>query len=196
MTRFGWTMVLGALLLIGAAFAAVWYSGHRPHAPAASGTMASTTPLDPSTLSIYTNGQYGFTFFYPAADAVTDAFSASSSNAAWRTNALATGTPVAMVTDPAGQVRIGASAQAKEKKACTQRAPAEYPYLPVTLGSTTFAAFMFDRIGTDNEQRIISYRAIHDGSCIAIELIAPLAKGATTSPALTGILHSFHFVRP
>ena len=193
MTRFGW-LVLITVLLVLTVIIGGWYLIMRYHPPAALvQSMATTTPQeqDLSGSSIYANGVYGFSLIYPAKDAVAETF------ASWRSGAVATGTPLVSVTDADGVLRIGASANAKELKACVKAGPAESVLADMKLGSTTFKAFTRDDVGTDRQQRITSYRAIHENACVAIETFQPL-QGDTvaTSSSLSGTLASFSFARP
>lgn len=190
-------MVLGALLLISGAVGAVWFSMHRSPTPVPV-APAMQEPADPTTLTIYTSGQYGLSFFYPSIDMLTDAFTASSTvGGAWRASAVATGTPIVSVADTAGELRVGRSTDKRELKACVKAGPAETTLGPLQVGSTTFAVFGFDRVGTDNERRITSYRVVHDSACYAVELLEPLARASTTpDAALSRMLESFSFARP
>lgn len=192
MTRFGWIVLLITLLVIGGIIGG-WYLIMRYHPPVPmQQSEATTTPQqDLSSSSIYTNGVYGFSAIYPAKDAVAETFSP------WREDAVATGTPLVMFTDADGTVRIGASTNAKEVKACTKVGPAETALADLQLGSTTFKAFTRDDMGTDNQRRITSYRAIHEKACIAIETFLPLQNGAVaSSTSIEGIVQGFSFARP
>lgn len=191
MTRFGW-MVVGIVLVVIACIIGGWYLVSTYYVQPAPALQATTTPqTDLSSSSIYTNGGYGFSLIYPAADAIAETF------APWRTGATATGTPIVSVTDAEGMLRIGASESAKEINACTKTAPAEETLADMRLGSTTFKAFMHDEVGTDNELRVTSYRVIHENACIAIESFQPLQNGqAVQSPRLSQMLQSFMFARP
>ncbi|MDB5237447.1 MAG: hypothetical protein JWL88_549 [Parcubacteria group bacterium] len=192
MTRFGWLVLIIVLLVISGIISG-WYLIMRYHAPiAVQGTAATSTPeMDLSQSSIYTNGVYGFSLIYPAKDAVADTFSP------WRSGATATGTPIVVITDPDGTLRIGASTSAKEVKACAKADPAETSLADLQLGSTTFKAFVRDNMGTDNQQRITSYRAIHEKSCVAIETLQAIQNGSVaTSTRLAGMIQGFSFARP
>jgi hypothetical protein len=192
MTRFGWIVLFIALLVI-AGIMGGWYLIMRYHLPAvAVAPVATTTPeTDLSSSSIYTNGVYGFSVVYPAKDAESETFTP------WRAGAVATGTPLVQFADADGTIRIGASGNAKEVKACTKVGPAETALPDMQLGSTTFKAFTRDDMGTDNQERITSYRAVHENACVAIETFQPLsAAGAVaSSTSIQGIVQSFTFAR-
>ena len=90
----------GVLLVIGIVW---WGVGHKSAPPTAAHQATSTqqTNTPPLTgLSIYTNGQYGFSLMYPASDKTEAAFDTYYHlPSTWRVNALAnaTGTPVIAV---------------------------------------------------------------------------------------------------
>jgi hypothetical protein len=193
MTRFGWLALSIALLVI-ASIIGGWYLIMRYHAPVAEvqNVATTTTPeQDLSSSSIYTNGVYGFSVIYPAKDTLAETFSL------WRAGAVATGTPLVSLADADGIIRIGASTNAKEVAACTKIGPAETALPDLRLGSTTFKAFTRDNMGTDNQQRITSYRATHEHACIAIEEFQPLVNGSVASSTnLAGMIQSFSFARP
>ncbi len=192
MTRLGWLVFFIMLLIIGGIIGG-WYLVMRYHPPVtASTTAASSTPQqDLSSSSIYTNGVYGFSLVYPANDTVTESFDP------WREGAVATGTPLVMVEDTDGSLRIGASTNTKELKACTKVGPAETALADMQLGSTTFKAFTRDDMGTDNQQRITSYRTVHDHACVAIESFLPLQNDeVATSTRIANMITSFSFARP
>lgn len=193
MTRFGWLVFVIVLLVI-AGIIGGWYlvMKYHPPVPAPVAVMATTTAeKDLSSSSIYTNGTYGFSVVYPAKDTVTETFTP------WRSGAVATGTPLVAFADSDGTVRISASTNSKEVKACMKPGPAETALADLSLGSTTFNAFTHDDVGTDNEQRIMSYRAIHEKACISIETIRPITNGTlATSTSIDGIIQSFSFARP
>lgn len=192
MTRLGWLVFILMLFII-AGIIGGWYLVMRYHPPVtAIAPIATSTPQeDLSSSSIYTNGTYGFSLVYPADDTVSNTFSE------WRDGAIATGTPLVAIADADGMVRVAASSNAKEVKACTKVEPAETALATLQLGSTTFSAFTRDDMGTDNQQRITSYRVIHDKSCIAIESFQPLVNGTVASSTrLANIVRSFSFARP
>lgn len=193
MTRFGWLVLLAVLLVLGGIIGG-WYLLMKYRPPqAAPQEAATTTPeTDLSASSIYTNGIYGFSFIYPEKDAIADTF------APWRAGAVATGTALVQVIDADGTIRIGASQNAKETKACVKSGSAENAIPDLRLGSTTFKGFTHDSIGTDNQQRITSYRAIHEKACVAIEVSQPIAADSSvaSSTRLSGIIQSFSFARP
>lgn len=197
MTRLGW-LVAGTLVLICACIAAlfVWHQ-HATKPVAVLQTEATSTPaVDPSELAIYTSGVYGFSFFYPANGTVSDSFTATTtSNLPWRQGATGAGTSIVRISTSAGEVRVGVSSAAAEVGACLKAGPAEKALGTRTVGSTTWNHFSFQKIGTDNEQSVDSYRAVHASQCFALETLMPLASGATSSPSfsLADAVESFTF---
>lgn len=191
MTRFGWLVVVIVVLGI-AALIGGWYFVSTYRTLPEPATEATSTPqTDLSSSSIYTNGEYGFSLVYPASDPIAETFDS------WRTGATATGTPILMVTDQDGSLRIGASADPKELKACTKAGPAETVLADMRLGSTTFQAFTRDEVGTDNETRITSYRVVHEDACVALESFQPLQGDTVASSERLGqMIQSFTFARP
>lgn len=196
MTRFGWTLALSLLILciLCGTFLA-WHSlnaSRAETAPVATAETPRATPLvDPSALSIFTSGEYGFSFFYPAGAEVLDTFSTSSDAAhAWRVHAVGTGTPVVRIDAAGGMLQVGVSADAEALEACTEAAPAEEPLGPFTIGSIEWQAFSFTKLGTDNEQKVTSYRTLHGDTCIAFEVFTPypetpLPAGYSISDSIT-----------
>ena len=196
MTRFGW-LIAFLLIVILAIVGTFVFLGHRAMQDRPTVTATSTPVTDPSALSIYTNGTYGFTFFYPADARLTDTFGTTTDPMQWRENAVATGTLIADVQTDGGEARIGASTAKKELAACSTAGAAEQQQASLIIASTTWNVFSFDRVGTDAEERIMSYRAKHDGSCFALETVEPLAQAAsTTLPAPDLIIRSFSFANP
>lgn len=190
MTRFGW-LVLGIVFLVIASAIGGWFLISTKFSVPTPAPLATSTTPDLSGSSIYTNGEFGFAVVYPATDTITETFSP------WRVNAIATGTPLLAVTESGGIVRIGASANAKELKTCITVGSSEKTLPDMRLGSTTFKVFVHDQLGTENQTRITSYRTMHEGSCMAIELFQPMANGTVaTSTSLMAIITSFSFARP
>ncbi|MDB4992063.1 MAG: hypothetical protein JWL75_308 [Parcubacteria group bacterium] len=196
MTRFG-LAVFGGILVVIALIAGILFLHHArtlQAVPAAVMESTSTPAENPSALSIYTNGEYGFSFFYPADGVVTDTFSTSTQNA-WRTHALAKGVLVVRIATDQGQLSFGESSSTREKSACLSAGPSEIMTTPVTVGSTTWKQFTFDKIGTDNEQHVTSYRTLRDATCFAFELSEPtsVTTTASTTYAIKDSITSFTF---
>ncbi len=195
MTRFGW-MVATAIALICACIVGVFVWTHKTSPAPVAGVATSTTPvIDPSALAIYSSGEYGFTFFYPAGATLEDAFTGtSSSNLPWRAQAVASGTLVVQVAAPEGKMRVGISSAQKETAVCTQPGPAEKPLSSVSIASTTWSKFSFDKLGTDDEEHVTSYRTLHDHACYALETFEPFtATASTTAFGLVQVVNSFTF---
>ena len=157
-------------------------------------------PSNLTGLSIYTNGEYGFSVFYPGKDLLTEGLSdAAALPDGWRLGASATGTPILSIIDsndgaPLALVRVGISSNKQEVKNCLKAGPGEEKAADAHLGGTLFKTFSFDRTGTDNELLVQSYRAVHDGSCVAIESFHSPQVASSTD--LDGIVQSFSFARP
>lgn len=199
MTRLGWLVVLGiSALIILACGLLLWLHG-RAYTPVQSNVATSTSEvLDPSALSIYTSGEYGFTFFYPANAIVHDSFSTTSvGNAPWRVGATAPGTAVVDIslssTTPQGMVRVGLSKNSKEVSVCIKVGAAEQAQPNLLVGSTTWSVFAFDKVGTDDEEHITSYRVIRNNTCYALETFQPFTATTTTPFTPTDIVKSFTF---
>lgn len=222
------TLLALVVLLVAIAGGVVWYLMstskavlNTPPVPVAG------TDVAPGQ-AIYTNGRYGFSVVYPETAVVDYAFSPQYHlGSTWRANALvnATGTPiVAFVTYQTesdnsypryfvAQVRIGASSDPKELAACEKRTAdqGETALPDVSLNGTPFKAFAFENAGMMQYVRGVSYRALLNGSCIAIEKIQtgssyredaispadiPDATLQAAYDALEGIVGSVTFVQP
>lgn len=197
MTRFGWAIVLGfigVLVIAGGFFA--WRQSAR-QMPVGESQATTTPSVNPATLSIYTSGQYGFSFFYPSGAHLTDAYSSTTlSGISWRAGSTGSGTPVVRIQEGDEEVRIGMSTDWRELKVCTQVGPAEQLVGPFTIGSTTWQETTFQKIGTDNEQQITSYRILHDHACYAVELFQSLNSAASsTGYTLKDTITSFSFAK-
>ena len=190
MTRFGWLVASGTVVAVVGIALLVWGFARQSHIGDETLERAVTEAIDPSSLSIYTNGVYGFSLYYPASASASDSFGEGSS---WRANANATGTPIVLISLPEGEVRIGASADREAASECLVRAPSESELGPVTVGSTTWTAYRSERLGTEDARRVTSYRTLHEGSCFALEALEPLSGRAASGIEL--IVQSFTFAR-
>jgi hypothetical protein len=196
MTRFGWQVVLGVFAVCLVIACAIAWIHARPKVPPAADTQQAPVTVDPSQLSIYTSGEFGFSFFYPSQATVIDAYSLGSStlDMPWRLHATATGTPIVRLEDGAQSVNVGMSLDAKEIAVCLKPSPGEEPRGAFTEGSTTWQEFMFQKIGTDNETSVTSYRVLHDKACYAVEVSAPLTGSPSgTSYSIQDTITSFTF---
>jgi hypothetical protein len=173
--------VLLALAALAGAGVYVWYANH----PASQEPMAPVASSD----NIFASGEYGFTIRFPKSYQTDYDFkSFYHLPANWRANALpnATGTPIVALigyrseSDHSfpryydAEVRIGISRDPKELARCEVAATeqAEKQLADVTLGGTVFKAFSFESAGMMQYVKGISYRAIHDGACYAVEKLA------------------------
>jgi hypothetical protein len=204
MTRFGW-MVLGGCIVVALLIGGLAMVLHARNtktsvqAVSTSSTDAerSTPVTDPSALSIYTNGEYGFSFFYPADGIVTDNFSSTTQTLvedSWRAESSVKGTPIVQVQTSQGALTFGESTDAHERAVCLKAGPAEAKQASVTVGSTTWQHFVFEKVGTDNPEHITSYRIVKDTACMAFEVREPRsATASSTDYAIEKSISSFSF---
>lgn len=219
--------ILAVIVLAGLALA--WFMLKTP--PVAEDTAQAPVATTSDTLTgkaIYTNGEYGFSIFYPEVATVENAFSPTYHlNTTWRANALpeATGTPIASIlvysteSDHSypryfnAQVRIGASNDPKEIAQCLKPTPnqGETQLADVVMNGTTWKVFSFENAGMMQYAKGVSYRTIHEGSCVALEKIQTGSsyRDDPDSPddiadevlqerygSLDSIVSSFTFARP
>jgi hypothetical protein len=192
MTRLGW-MVVGVIGVIIALIGTLVLMLHTRTAPVTgTQTEATTTErtapiIDPSALSIYTNGEYGFSFFYPADGTVVDSFGSSTQtyiSNTWRAGSSVKGTLIVQIQTSQGALTFGESTDAHERALCLTAGPAETKQGSVMVGSTTWQHFSFDKVGTENPQHIISYRTIQKNACLAFEIREPRTATASSTAYL------------
>ncbi len=222
---------MGVLLVAGVVLLGVYTHAHISH----SGNTASTTSENVSSkgslmahtdLAIYTNGQYGFSLFYPATSTVQTSFDSTYHlPATWRVDALAnaTGTPVVEIigyetkSDTSfpryfeAEVRVGVSADPKEVAACDEASDGETALPSAAFGGASWHVFSLQLAGMMQYAQGISYRSIHDGSCYALEQVesgSSYVNDATSTAdisqsvldaqykALSTVIKSFSFARP
>lgn len=197
MTRFGWMVMLTALAICIALVAGImWLFGQKAGVDTGAQSHATTTPVtDPSQLSIYTSGEHGISFFYPSTATLVDAFSTTTGAVVpWRVHASASGTPIVQVQTAGGDVRIGVSANAKEVSGCTNAGPSEEVRGSFTVGTIIWKEFVFQKLGTDNERSVTSYRTVHAKKCYALEVFTPLGGTASsTGYTIKDTITSFSF---
>jgi hypothetical protein len=224
----GFYAVLGIGFLLIASV--VWWGTHlnqaKPQAsPSSIATTNSTSTPSLVGLSIYTNGQYGFSIFYPGQLKTTGIFDTTYHlQSTWRVNPLpnATGTPIIEIlgyetkSDHAfpryykNEVRVGASADSREVAACTRAGNGERALADKLINGVTWKAFTFQDAAMMQYISAISYRTVHDHLCYALEQIeAGASYRDTPDPAdipqavldkhyadLSSIIESFTFARP
>lgn len=152
-------------------------------------SVSVTPPPDLTPgLSIYTNGTYGFSLFYPDDALISYEFDPSYHlGSLWRAHALPTGegvpvvaiVPYQVANDTAypryfnAMVRIGASADTDEVARCEEAAEEQgETRLPdVTIQGHTWSAFSFQSAGMMQYAEGISYRTVFEDSCIAMEKV-------------------------
>jgi hypothetical protein len=220
-------LTIGVLLMGAVAWWGVHQVQNQPKPQASAANPYSTATNTPSLagLSIYTNGQYGFSIFYPSSLKTTTTFDMTYHlSANWRVNALtnATGTPIieilgyqtrSDVSFPRyfqTEARVGASADPREVAVCTQAGNGERALPAKVINGTSWQAFTFQNAGMMQYVSAISYRTVHDHLCYAIEQIetgasyrdAPSPSDIPQSildqhfQELSSIVNSFTFARP
>lgn len=192
MTKVVW-IVVGALLIGSAASIALfmWRQGIEPTPEYSAVIAPPERTVDPSSLAIYANGEYGFSFFYPATSVLEDLETGSD---VWRIGARdESGTRIVEVTTSEGMVRVGQSALSPEVEACLSPGPAEVSSGITRIGSTTWHVFNFSRLGTDAEERVYSYRTVNGGACTALEALLPLSTTLEATLGPRTIVESFSF---
>ncbi|MDB5194917.1 MAG: hypothetical protein JWO84_101 [Parcubacteria group bacterium] len=182
------TTLLAVVLIVLIGVAVSFFLVHSQHMAITSGPNATTTP-NLTGQAIFSDGEHGFTIRY-LQSYETDYTFASFYHlpANWRAQALATGTgtPVIAIIGSRTQsdhsypryydaeVRIGASSDPKEVARClvpaTDQGEQQLP--DVTLGETSFKAFSFQDAAMMQYLKGVSYRTLHNGSCIAVEKLA------------------------
>jgi len=203
MNRLTFLIFTFTIVIIGGA--AAWYLvDTRNDAFGTSEPTASTTPTVTDELSIYTNGTYGFSIFYPEDAEVSYMFDASyhlGSN--WRENALpeGVGTPlVAFIPYSVesensypryfnAMVRIGASTDPAELARCEKIADEQgETVLPdIEIGGRTWKAFSFQSAGMMQYASGISYRTLFEGKCIAMEKVRTGASYREDAPSVNDV---------
>lgn len=159
--------------------------------PAGSDTSTSGSSMPTTTPSlagsaIYTNGEYGFTLIYPETAKLEEYFSTEQRlTSDWRVNAISTGTPIlaligyGTVSERSyprhyyAIVRVGASTDPKELAACEKPTPnrneTELP--DAVINGATWKAFSFGDAAMMQYVKGVSYRVLHEGTCLAVEQI-------------------------
>jgi hypothetical protein len=215
------------VVVAGIAGGAAWYLIHT-RSQALDNLPPTATTESFAGEAIYTNGTYGFVIRYPETADVTDTFTADYHlPPVWRTNTsqTATGTPIVAVvgydtrSDHSypryfhAMVRIGASADSGEVSSCEKiTANRGETALPdTTINGTVFKTFAFQDAGMMQYVKGVSYRAVHEGKCFAIEKIQvgssyredpPSAEDVSDEELqkqyanLDKVVASFTFVRP
>jgi hypothetical protein len=187
---------LGIILVAGI----IWWGiySHHSKTMASSPVATSSVAVASSTpsltgLSIYTNGAYGFSIFYPGSDKTETTFDTQYHlPATWRVNALpnatgnasgspAGGTPIFAIIGYSTQsntsypryfeteVRIGASTDPKELAACEKPGENETQLPDAVINKVTWKAFGLQDSGMMQYLQGTSYRTIHDNTCFALE---------------------------
>jgi hypothetical protein len=183
------TFLIFLVLIIAIGGGSVWYLMHTRQASLEQLQESATSTQEVAAgQSIYTNGTYGFTVFYPGDAGIDYDFAPTYHlGSAWRASALpeAQGTPIISIipysvenehTYPRyfhAMVRIGASDDPKEIAACLAPTPdqGETALADTVINGTTWKTFSFESAGMMQYARGVSYRTVHEGKCIALEKI-------------------------
>ncbi len=183
MTRFGWIVSCAIVLIALIAGGALWVFLKPASEPSVSTIATSTSVTNPADLSIYSSGEYGFSIFYPSDATITDAFSEGTTTEVipWRLHPIATGTPIVRIEEGGKEVRVGISTDAKELASCLRASPGEESRGSFTVGKTAWQEFMFEKLGTEREAMVTSYRIVQNSACYAVEVLVPSGKTATST---------------
>ena len=183
---------IGVILVAGIIWFGVHEHGQNKSAsnsmvPGAGAVSSSTSALmAQGDLAIYTNGEYGFSIFYPATSKVQTSFDSTYHlPSTWRVDALsdATGTPIVEIIAYQTksntsfpryfetEVRIGVSSDPKEIAACDSAGDEETALPSAAFGGATWHVFSLQDAGMMQYAQGISYRTVHDGDCVALEQV-------------------------
>ena len=195
MTRFGWIVIGGILLAALGIALLLWGFARQSDLPGLELGLEGAADVDPASLSIYTNGTYGFSLFYPVSGVAEDSFT-EETVFPWRAGATASGTPIVRITTVGGEVRIGASSEKRAIDACLVPGQAEEAKGAVTIGERQWQAFSFEALGTEDERRVTSYRTVHEGACFAMEAFEHVeAPQVLPTEDVEFIVNNFSFAR-
>lgn len=183
MTRFGWLIFAGALLVVALVTAILFFVPKETPPIVAPVQMSENLEGQ----SIYVSGEYGFSVRYPSSAKIEEPFSASYLvNDSWRANASDAGTPLIAIIpyeiksensyprSYATLVRIGASTDESAVDNCEKVTAdsGETVLTDKTINGTTWKAFSFGDAAMQKYVKGVSYRTVHEGACFAIEQIA------------------------
>lgn len=186
------TISVAVTLLLASCTAAQHGKQLAMRAPAAATTSATIG----STQRHFTSARYGFRIDYPATMRASHAFATSYlANGTWKTYAGADsrGTPVLALSlegsnkITAGELRIGASNDAKQIKQCSEP-PATLR--PGSVGGATingihFTYFEAGDAAMSHYLAVQSYRTVHAGRCYAIDLLVVGTRPEVYDPPAT-----------
>lgn len=131
--------------------------------------------VDPSSLSLYSSGEYGISFVYPAAASL-----ATTSGSQGRD-----GAEVASLALADSAVRIYARV-APHADDCYDPAPSEERDGEVEFGARMWRTFTRESLGTEQERVITQYRTLDGSRCVTVE--ASEKVGGVDSPLITTVL--------
>jgi len=191
MTKFGWILSLSVFSVILLVFVGIFLTRENVAPPEEVEKEEVAVPEDLSMLSIYTNGEYGFSFMYPKAAVLSDAYTQATTTKN-KSNITTNEITIASLTLGESSVSITQNSTVKEKTSCLKANPSEKMLADTVVGSTTWKTFSFDQLGTENEQRVTSYRAILPDGCFIIKQRQPIQQLQENLP-LNIVISSFTF---
>jgi len=183
------TLILFFLALIGIGGGVAWYLvDSRNDAFSMNAPITVPAPEINEGLSMYTNGTYGFSIFYPEPSDVRYVFDSSYHlGSLWRANALPEqgGQPLVAIVPYhtksedsypryfSAMVRIGVSYDALDVARCEEPSTeqGEVTLPDALIGGRVWKAFSFQSAGMMQYVEGVSYRVLLEGRCLALEKI-------------------------
>lgn len=133
-------------------------------------TTTPQLPVDPSTLSLYSSGEFGVSFFYPAIASVASSTDSDT---------------IAFVT--VGETRLAVRAADESRQGrCIAAGPAERELGERNESGITWYGFARTALGTEQERTVVAYRALIDGRCFTVEESRPVIS--TTAESFIAIV--------
>jgi hypothetical protein len=199
------------ILVILGVIGAYYFGVHHALAPATSTstsvvvtTSTTTTAANPSSGSYYTDvstwqtssqPQAGFSIAYPL-DFAVDTNTNVTPTTDWRVNTQDLGVKVITITVPKtfepqtnfvdATLTVGYSQNSKAVADCLVADPGDGPETGTsnaTINGTNFTVFTSSDAGAGNIYKTTSYRAVHSGSCYAVEYTVHSAELGNFPPS-------------
>lgn len=177
MTSTRLTYAIAAVLALGLVLLGWRMWAYEPAERALDEAAVPVTEVDPSLLSLYSSGEYGISFPYPAAAAVSTS-----------TDEGRDGIEVASLALGDSRVRINMRVTPDES-GCFDPAPAEEAEGSAEFGSRTWRVFSREALGTERERSVTQYRTLEGSRCVTVEASEPVTgvRSALVSTVLSGI---------